>query len=79
MKNLAGIKMFSADDLCKRFHIAKETAYAIMKSKESGARYIGRKLLISEDNLKRYLNNEKTKKEDLNLHFKSSKETMLKQ
>ena len=55
MENLAGIKMFSADDLCKGFHIAKETAYAIMKSKESGAR----KLLISEDNLKRYLNNER--------------------
>lgn len=33
MENLAGIKMFSADDLCKGFHIAKETAYAIMKQK----------------------------------------------
>jgi len=75
MENLAGIKMFSADDLCKGFHIAKETAYAIMKSKESGARYIGRKLLISED----ILIMKETKKEDLNLHFKSSKETMLKQ
>ena len=32
MENLAGIKMFSANDLCKGFHIAKETAYAIMKS-----------------------------------------------
>lgn len=59
MENLAGIKMFSAQDLCTGFHIAKETAYAIMKSKDSGARYIGRKLLISEDNLKKYLNNEK--------------------
>lgn len=59
MENLAGIKMFSAKDLCTGFHIAKETAYAIMKSKDSGARYIGRKLLISEDNLKKYLNNER--------------------
>ena len=59
MENLAGIKMFSANDLCKGFHIAKETAYAIMKMEESGARYVGRKLLISEDNLKKYLNNEK--------------------
>ena len=27
MENLAGIKMFSADDLCKGFHIAKERKY----------------------------------------------------
>ena len=33
MENLAGIKMFSANDLCKGFHIAKETAYAITVKK----------------------------------------------
>lgn len=62
MENMCGIKMFSAQDICKGLHVTKETAYAIMKMKESGARYVGRKLLISEDNLRRYLNNEKTRK-----------------
>ena len=51
MENMCGIKMFSAQDICKGLHVTKETAYAIMKMKESGARYVGRKLLISEDNL----------------------------
>ena len=74
MENMCGIKMFSAQDICKGLHVTKETAYAIMKMKESGARYVGRKLLISKDNLKKYLNNEKNQKEkeDLNLPFKSS-------
>ena len=74
MENMCGIKMFSAQDICKGLHVTKETAYAIMKMKESGARYVGRKLLISEDNLKKYLKKEKIlkEKEDLNLPFKSS-------
>ena len=74
MENMCGIKMFSAQDICKGLHVTKETAYAIMKMKESGARYVGRKLLLSEDNLRKYLNNEKNYKEteDLNLPFKSS-------
>ena len=50
-------KNFATDYLTDT--VTKETAYAIMKMKESGARYVGRKLLISEDNLKKYLNNEK--------------------
>ena len=52
MENMCGIKMFSAQDICKGLHVTKETAYAIMKMKESGARYVGRKLLIREDNLR---------------------------
>ena len=59
MVQISGIKMFSAEDICHNLHVAKETAYAIMKAKEAGARYIGRKLLISEDNLRKYLNNTK--------------------
>ena len=55
-----GTNKWNKNVFCGRYlHIAKETAYAIMKAKEAGARYIGRKLLISEDNLRRYLNNEK--------------------
>lgn len=46
MENMCGIKMFSAQDICKGLHVTKETAYAIMKMKESGARYVVRKLLI---------------------------------
>ena len=33
MENMCGIKMFSAQDICKGLHVTKETAYAIMKSK----------------------------------------------
>ena len=40
MENMCGIKMFSAQDICKGLHVTKETAYAIMKMKESGARYV---------------------------------------
>lgn len=57
MENMCGIKMFSAQDICKGLHVTKETAYAIMKMKNSGARYV--ELLISEDNLRKYLNNQK--------------------
>ena len=57
MVQISGIKMFSAEDICRSLHIAKETAYALIKDKDSRAKYIGRKLLISEDNLKRILNN----------------------
>ena len=42
MENMCGIKMFSAQDICKGLHVTKETAYAIMKMKESGARYVER-------------------------------------
>ena len=59
MENMYGIKMFSAQDICKGLHVTKETAYDIIKMKNYDAKYIGRKLLISEDNLRKYLNNEK--------------------
>ena len=49
--------MYSAMDICKGLHVSKDTAYALIKDKDSRAKYIGRKLLISEDNLKRILNN----------------------
>lgn len=56
MYELNGIKMFSADDIKTAFHVSKETAYKLIKS---NAKYIGRKLLISEDNLRKILNNVK--------------------
>lgn len=59
MYELNGIKMFSADDIKTAFHVSKETAYKLIKSKNANAKYIGRKLLISEDNLKKILNNVK--------------------
>lgn len=59
MFELEGIKMFSAEDIKKSFHVSKETAYALIKSKEAHAKRLGRKLLISEDNLRRILNNAK--------------------
>lgn len=50
--------MFSAEDIRKSLHTSKETAYSILKSKGANAKMIGRKLLISEDNLRKILNNE---------------------
>ena len=35
MENMCGIKMFSAQDICKGLHVTKETAYAIMKMKRA--------------------------------------------
>ena len=57
MYEIEGIKMYSAMDICKGLHVSKDTAYALIKDKDSRAKYIGRKLLISEDNLKRILKN----------------------
>ena len=57
MYQIEGIKMFSAEDICKGLHVSKDTAYDMIKYKEANAKYIGRKLLISEDNLKRILDN----------------------
>ena len=57
MYQIEGIKMFSAEDICKGLHVSKDTAYAMIKAEEANAKFIGRKLLISEDNLKRILDN----------------------
>lgn len=62
MYQIGDIKMFSAKDLCENLHLTKETAYEIMHSACYGAKPVGRKLLISEDNLRKYLNNEKVTK-----------------
>ena len=57
MFELGGMKMFSAEDIKTAFHVSKETAYSLIKSKDAHAKVLGRKLLISEDNLRKILNN----------------------
>lgn len=57
MFELGGMKMFSAEDIKTAFHVSKETAYRLIKSKDAHAKVLGRKLLISEDNLRKILNN----------------------
>ena len=59
MFELGGMKMFSAEDIKSAFHVSKETAYRLIKSKDAHAKILGRKLLISEDNLRKILNNVK--------------------
>lgn len=59
MFEICGIKMFSAEDITKALHVSKETAYRIIKSKEAHAKTIGRKILVSEENLRKVLNNVK--------------------
>ena len=46
MENICRIKMFSVQDICKGLHVAKETAYVIIKMKEPRAGYVGRKLMV---------------------------------
>ena len=59
MVQISGIKMLSAEDICHNLHSAKQTAYAIMKAKEAGARYM---LILSFKYIKTALNyrNKKT-------------------
>jgi transposase len=53
------IKTYSANDIVKAFHVSKQTAYTIIHSKEAHAKQLGRKLLVSEENLLNIFNNVK--------------------
>ncbi len=60
MFELGGMKMFSAENIKTAFHVSKETSYRLIKSKDAHAKVLGRKLLISEHNLRKILNNVKS-------------------
>ena len=55
MCTLGGITMFSAEDICKAFHVTKITAYKILALPQANAVKIGRKILITEQNLSNIL------------------------
>ena len=51
MYTLGNTTMYSADDICKAFHVTKETAYRLLALPQANAVKMGRKILISEANL----------------------------
>ena len=51
--------MYSPDDVCKAFHIGKAKCLNIFKLKELKAVRIGKKLLVSEENLMKLMNSGK--------------------
>ena len=59
MYKLGDIVMYSPDDVCKAFHIGKSKCLNIFKLKELKAVRIGKKLLVSEENLMKLMNSGK--------------------
>lgn len=51
MYKLGEIVMYSPDDVCKAFHIGKAKCLKLFKMKELHAVRMGKKLLVSEQNL----------------------------
>ena len=51
MYTLGNMTMYSANDICKAFHVTKETAYRLLALPQANAVKMGRKILISEANL----------------------------
>lgn len=57
MYTLGKIVMYNAEDICKAFHVTKETAYKILDNPQAKVAELGRKKLIAEENLFNILNN----------------------
>lgn len=51
MQKLGKIIMYSADDIVESFKVSKETAYKVLNSPKANSIDLGRKKIISEDNL----------------------------
>lgn len=59
MYKLGEITMYSPEDVCKAFHIGKSKCLKIFKMRELHAVRMGRKLLVSEQNLFNLMNSSK--------------------
>ena len=73
MVELGSIKMYSPDDVCRNFKIGKAKCLKLFSEKEFGAIRLGKKYLVSEENLKGFMSSGKKirfkkddKKDDLN-------------
>ena len=70
MIELGTMKMYNPDDICKAFHIGKAKCLKIFADREFGAIKLGKKYLVSEDNLRKFISSGRkmwlNKKEDLN-------------
>lgn len=59
MLQLGNITMYTPEDVCLKLHIGRSKCYKLFKSKELRAVRLGKRLLVSEDNLKAFLNSGK--------------------
>lgn len=51
MYKIGKITMYCAEDLCEALHVSKETAYKILSMPQAKIAGLGRKKLITEENL----------------------------
>lgn len=56
MKEIAGIKMYTTPDIAKMIGVSQSGVYRLIKSGKMGATKIGRTFMVSEENLKNFLN-----------------------
>lgn len=56
MKEIAGIKLYSITELCSLMDCKRPTIYKLITKGKLGATKIGRNYMVSEENLKKYLN-----------------------
>ena len=56
MIKLGKIIMYTADDIVATFNVSKDTAYKVLNSPKANAVDLGRKKIISEENLYKLLN-----------------------
>lgn len=56
MKEIAGIKMYTVAEVSKMIGVSQSNVYRTIRSGKMGATKIGRTLMVSEENLKNFLN-----------------------
>lgn len=56
MKEIAGIKMYTAAEVSKMVGVSLSNIYRQIKGGKMGATKIGRTFMVSEENLKNFLN-----------------------
>lgn len=72
MVTLGTVIMYSPTDVCTHFRIGKAKCLKLFANKDFGAIRLGKKYLVSEENLKKFMSSGKKiweikiKKEDLN-------------
>ncbi len=60
MVTIGDIKMYSPADVCEALHIGRAKCLKIFQHKDLHAVRIGKKLLVSEENLNKFLNSGKS-------------------
>jgi excisionase family DNA binding protein len=55
INSLAGRDAFTVAEVCHRTGISKDSAYALIRTGELPARRLGKRLLVTEQDLRRFL------------------------